>query len=372
MEDNHVQELIGKYLNGTATKAERLLVESHYLHLLSRDGGIAGRQMVREATDKMRHAVVEQTGTRLIGASGRTSISVWVKLAAILIAILSVAVSLYWYSREHTQQYELINQQVSDIPPGGNRATLTFSDGSSIKLDENKSGIVMGESLSYDDGTTIPVEKATEYATITTPNGGQYQVTLPDGSKVWLNAASSLRYPTAFTGNEREVVLTGEGYFQVTENKRQPFIVESNGQSLQVLGTSFNVNAYTDEATVTTTLVSGSVKLYRTPGGPQQLLQPGEQATMLLDGFSLRQVDVLDYVSWKTGLIVLNDANLPAIVRQVERWYDVEFIMPEVSTSVKVFGELRRDVRLSEILDALKEYYGLTFEIQGRRVIVSE
>lgn len=359
------KELLRKYREDTCTPKEKAWVESWYARF---------NDAPTDLTDSELADDLASLKAKLDGIPRRRTYK-WTTFgtaAAILVAFLSIAISLYWYSREHNQPNELASRQPNDIPPGGNRAMLTFSDGSSINLDENKSGIIVGDSLTYDDGTTIPVEKETRYATIATPNGGQYQVTLPDGSKVWLNAASSLRYPADFSGNERKVVLTGEGYFEVTEDKQRPFIVESNGQSLQVLGTSFNVNAYTDEATVTTTLVSGSVKLYRTPDGPSQQLQPGEQATMRANDFGIKQVDVDDYVFWKTGLIVLNDADLPAIIRQVERWYDVEFIMPEVSTSVKVFGELRRDVRLSEILDALKEYYGLTFEMQGRRVIARE
>src|SRR5690606_33507055 len=175
-----------------------------------------------------------------------------------------------------------------DALPGGNHAILTLADGSTVRLDSlaNGASLEQGGTIvtKTSDGQVTYERKADQgspaFNTVATPNGGQYRITLPDGTSVSLNAASSLHYPTAFTENERRVVLTGEGYFEVTENKKQPFRVESNGQLLEVLGTTFNVNAYSNEPTVTTTLISGRVNLSTAPNGPNQLLQPGEQATM--------------------------------------------------------------------------------------------
>lgn len=373
MEDNRIQELLDKYLNGTATLSERQLLESHYNHLLSKDGGIVDRQMLEIATAKMQESIHERTGLENVNAPSHTLFPVWLKYAAIIILSLSVGISLYWYSSRDRAQPSIANYTENDVPPGGNRATLSFSDGKSITLNENKDGIIAGaQQYTYTDGETVsPTLKETEYATLTTPRGGQYQITLPDGTKVWLNAASSLRYPVVFNAGERKVELTGEGYFEVAHDEQHPFIVESKSQSVQVLGTSFNINAYADENVVTTTLVNGSVKLSHSRSSREQLLQPGEQAVLRGKTYQVQSVEAGDFTSWKNGLIVLNDADLSTIIRQIERWYDVEFIMPETTAAYKVFGELNRDVNLSQILNALQEYYGLNFKMEGRRIIVS-
>lgn len=302
-----------------------------------------------------------------------------VKIAAVL--VIGLSFTLYIYLRSTPEPK--IPVIATDIPPGGNRAVLTLADGKTIDLDSASAGLLATQSgitvtktadgrIAYEIKNTPPGKGSIGFNTITTPNGGQYQITLPDESTVWLNAASSLRYPTAFTGNERKVTLTGEAYFEVTRNEQQPFIVESNGQFLEVLGTKFNINAYTNEAAVVTTLITGGIRLYNDADPSGQLLKPGEQAIMDASEFSIKQVAVQDYTSWKDGLIVLNNADLPAIIRQIERWYDVEFEPVSLPASGTLSGVLPRNVKLSEVLTGLHFHTGTKFKLTGRRVMVTK
>ncbi|MFB2118741.1 FecR family protein [Parapedobacter sp. 2B3] len=360
------KELLRKYREDSCTPDEKAWVEKWYTQLHDGATDLTDTELADDLASlkaKLDHIPQQNPFNRTL-----------LSIAAAILVLLSVGVLIYRYQQQKQPDHSLTSQYGGDVLPGGNRATLSFSGGNSITLNENKDGIVTTtEQYTYTDGEPVSATlKKTEYATLTTPRGGQYQITLPDGTKVWLNAASSLRYPVVFNAGERKVELTGEGYFEVTHDEQHPFIVESKDQSVQVLGTSFNINAYTDENIVTTTLVSGSVKLYQSRSDKEQLLQPGEQAVLRGEAFKVQQVDVGDYTSWKNGLIVLNDADLSTIIRQIERWYDVEFIMPETTAAYKVFGELNRDVNLSQILNALHEYYGLNFKIEGRRIIVSK
>ncbi len=357
------KELLRKYREGSCTPDEKAWVENWYAQLNDTPTDLSDTELSDDLS--LLKAKLEDIPQRT--PLKRTMLSV----AAAAIVLLSAGLIIYRYQQQTQPTNNLTSQYGGDVLPGGNRATLSFSNGNSITLNENKDGIVTTtQQYTYTDGEKVSATlKETEYATLTTPRGGQYQITLPDGTKVWLNAASSLRYPVVFNADERKVELTGEGYFEVVHDEQHPFIVESKGQSVQVLGTSFNVNAYAD--VIATTLVNGSVKLSHSRSDKEQLLQPGEQAVLRGKTYQVQSVEVGDFTSWKNGLIVLNDADLPTIIRQIERWYDVEFVLPEVSTSRQVFGELRRNVNLSDILDALHEYYGLNFKIEGRRIIAS-
>lgn len=365
MDSIQAKKLLAKYTEGKCTPEEKALVERWYQNL-------ADGQEIPEITsdpaiqrEKSLQAIKKEIGKQ-------TKLRYFSVAASILFAL---SIALYLYYADNRPETVLVSKNGGDVPPGGNRATLTFADGSTIQLNENQAGIVIADDdLAYDDGSQVFESsfRQSGYATLTTPRGGQYRVTLPDGSRVWLNASSSLKYPVQFSGNERKVELSGEAYFEVAQNSVQPFIVQSDRQTVQVLGTSFNVNAYTNEDVVTTTLVHGSIRLYAEQDSGGYVLRPGEQA-LLEDGrISTKQVDVQDYTAWKTGLIVLNEADLLGIIRQIERWYDVEFMLPELPPTEKVYGELRKDVNLSELLYSMHLNYGLNFTLEGRRVIVSK
>ncbi|MDO6430710.1 FecR domain-containing protein [Flavitalea sp. BT771] len=268
-----------------------------------------------------------------------------------------------------------------DVAPGGNRATLTLGDGSRLVLDSAANGrlAVQGAAhvskeknlLSYTAGTEKVASPAIVYNTLTTPRAGQFQVVLPDGTKVWLNNASSLRYPTSFSGYSRIVELTGEGYFEVAKNTR-PFSLKVRGLSVNVLGTSFNVMAYDDELRSKTTLITGKVSIAAASGN--SVLSPGEQGIVDHSGAItiLKDADIAAATAWQRGFFQYANANIADVLRQLARWYDVEvvFTMP-IPDNYTFDGEIDRSLNLSRILKHL-EKPDLHFHIEGKKLIVSK
>lgn len=300
--------------------------------------------------------------------------------AAVILLIASVTIFIMrkdGNSRSNTKQTAQV------IRPGGNKATLTLSNGKRIVLDEAHNGQIAQQSnvnitktannqIVY-AATSNGSEQAayTLQNTISTPNGGQYQLVLPDGTKAILNAATSLTYPAEFHGSERLVQLNGEAYFEVAKNKKMPFRVKAGNQTVEVLGTHFNVNAYTDEAFVKTTLLEGSVKV--SSGENSTLIVPGEQA-ITNDGqggaIVKRIVDVDKETAWKNGLFSFEDEDLKSIMRQVARWYDVKVVYAGNLPDEKFIGEISRASNLSDVFKIL-ELNHVHFDVQGKTVTVS-
>jgi ferric-dicitrate binding protein FerR (iron transport regulator) len=206
------------------------------------------------------------------------------------------------------------------------------------------------------------------YNSLSTPKGRQFQLILPDGSKVWLNAASSLKYPTVFAGNERRVAVTGEVYFEVAKNPHQPFIVDINDQSqIHVLGTQFNINAYENENAIKTTLVEGSLKF---KSKDSVILKPGQQAILTNAKLTTdKNADIDKATAWKRGIFNFEDATLEEVMRQIERWYDIEVIYEKGIPNIRFGGKLRSDLSLSGLLRSLQESE-VHFRVEGRKVIV--
>jgi len=260
---------------------------------------------------------------------------------------------------------EVSNQRFkNDVSPGGDKATLTLADGSTIVLDEAQNGtlaqqgnakvIKLDGKISYDP--TNKNSKEIVYNTISTPSGGQYQLELADGSKVWLNATSSIHFPTAFIGRERKIEITGEAYFEIAKNRDMPFIVAINGAEVQVLGTHFNINAYGDEDDVKTTLLEGSVKFVN-----------GATTNILVK--IVNEVNVDEVVAWKNGLFAFENAAIETVMRQLARWYDVE-VEYRGKTDDLFIAEMRRNIKLSDALKALELTGKVRFEINGKKIIV--
>ncbi|MEO9022859.1 MAG: FecR domain-containing protein [Ginsengibacter sp.] len=310
---------------------------------------------------------------------------VWMVAASALIILASGI--LYFYvnkNQSHLDSGNVVKNAVlkNDIAPGGNKAILTLANGSTIVLDSAQNGTLTQQGsakvVKLDDGKLVYREDenssavAIQYNTITTPRGGQYQLILADGSKVWLNAASSIRFPTAFTGKEREVQITGEAYFEVAHNADMPFHVKVNNMDVAVLGTHFNINAYNDEGVMKTTLLEGSVKV--SEGNENVLIKPGEQAQIKKSSDKIivkKDVDMEEVVAWKNGKFIFQDADIRSIMRQLERWYNITTVSYEGNVTNEEFvGVISRDVNVSQILSMLQSTGTVKFEVEGRKIIV--
>ena len=275
---------------------------------------------------------------------------------------------------------------VNDIVAGENKAILTLGDGSKIILDDAKNGILAnqgGNSIlkaaegeviysflsEVKDPLTENLNAPVIYNTIETPKGGKFQIKLPDGSKVWLNAASSLRFPTVFNGSKRQVELIGEAYFEVSPDKSKIFEVNTRNQVVQVLGTHFNINAYMDEPTVNTTLLEGSVRVSDLRTNISQLLKPGEQSQLSEQIEVINLKNTNEAVAWKEGYFQFDEADIKTVMRQIERWYDVSVVYEGDLPNYRFGGEIERNLSLLQVLKVL-EKTKVHFRLEGREVIV--
>ena len=330
----------------------------------------------------------------------------WTRIAAAAVVVLALGLGGYWFINRLWGNKVVKNGQSvplgkQDVQPGGNKAVLTLADGTTITLDSASNGKLAqegsarvmkeGSSLKYEAGKT---SSTITYNMLATPRGGQYQLILPDGSKVWLNAASSIRYPTGFAGEERRVELTGEAYFEVAKDPKKPFHVKTPTQDIEVLGTHFNVNAYEDEGATKTTLLEGKVKVSQSSipdkSGPAVnrqsakdkelavVLKPGEQAVLASNSrftiddsrFTIdHSPDLEQAVAWKNGLTAFKSADIKSIMRQVARWYNVEVVYEGNIPQRKFTGGISRNAKLSELLHLL-EVSKVRFRIDGNRIVV--
>lgn len=304
----------------------------------------------------------------------------WSSVAA---AVLLLAFGGYQFFRaDKTAEGQFMAGQayVADIAPGGNRATLTRADGTVVNLDETRVGIVVKDgTVTYDNDATVftlasltggEEQPPVEMLSLTTPKGGTYQLALPDGSRIWLNANSTLRYPSRFTGTYREVDISGEAYFSVQKDMDRPFRVTSNGQTIQVLGTEFNVSAYPGDDETRTTLVEGSVRL-EADGAIVELV-PGEQGVRMGNRLTKLKVDVEQFVAWKDGYFIFDGLSPETAFTQLARWYDVDVVYRGDIPTGRFFGMIDRNKSLNTILKVLKRS-GINFELRqknGRNQLV--
>lgn len=304
--------------------------------------------------------------------------------AAAAAVLLGLAIATYYLVFSTSSKQELVQAPpsptpVNDVLPGGNKATLTLDNGETIVLEDAANGVLASQGrarvikkasgeLVYQnapDDIAKPV-----YHTMRTPRGGQYQLRLPDGSQVWLNAASSLRYPTVFSGTERRVSISGEAYFEVSKDAAKPFIVEIERKGeVKVLGTHFNINAYEDEPTVQTTLLEGSVELSN--GYQQLLLKPGQLASYGSNRqIRVDQADLESVMAWKNGYFVFKNATTEMIMRQAARWYDAEVVYEGDVRHEKFVGQVPRAENASKLLEVLALTQTVKFTIEDKKIIV--
>jgi transmembrane sensor len=311
--------------------------------------------------------VFDKTATTL-----KVSYRKWWQYAAAVVLTGVLAGLLFWLTNNRPAA-----AVVANIGPGTNKAILQLSNGSRIALTDIQNGVIGRQGaaqvvkmdsgfVAYQPGKTGS-NAALEYNTLITPRGGQFKVMLPDGSLVWLNAASALKYPAVFTGDRRVVELTGEAYFEIAANASQPFYVKSKGQEVQVLGTSFNINAYDDEPVASTTLLSGKIKV----SGPafSGLLQPGEQLQRKggSDWQVIKGIDTENVIAWKKGLFSFNRADVTTVMRQLARWYDVTVVFETNNRQQAFVGEIPRNVSLDKALEILK-FSDIHYVVTGRTI----
>lgn len=317
--------------------------------------------------------------------NSKTVYTFWLGLAASVLVILGGAYFIsdkkeYAIAKEDSSSsVGLTTEKSAKILPGGHHAVLTTSDGKAIILDSMPNGLLtqqgntdvkkLGGLLEYKAPASFIRDTVISYNTVSTPRGGQYQIVLSDGSKVWLNAASSIRFPTAFSGSLREVELTGEAYFEVAKNKEKPFQVKVRDMKIAVLGTHFNVKAYEDEAETKTSLLEGSVKIIQ--GKEAGLLKPGQQAVINFkdDKVKIATADMVEVIAWKNGLFRFEGANIETIMREIGRWYDVEIVYAGKVPMRRFEGKINRNAGLSEVLRIL-ELSNVKFSIAGKKIIV--
>ena len=301
--------------------------------------------------------------------------------AASVIFLVAIAAYLWTGSKENALPAAAVAKTV-DRAPGKSGATLTLGDGTQVSLDTIANATVAlqgGVVARVKDGALIyeGTAEQTVYNTMTTPNGRQFLLVLPDGSRVWLNAASAIRYPTVFSGKERSVDITGEAYFEVAKNTQMPFRVRVNSKmEVEVLGTSFNINAYENEEDIRTTLLEGSVRIVNpdtpesSPGQPPLILTAGQQAkTNGSQSTVINKADIGKAVAWKNGFFDFENASLDEVMRQLERWYDIEVIYENGVPDFIFFGRISRDTRLSGLIKGLKASK-VHFRMEGERRLV--
>jgi len=378
-------EYLKKHENSAALKEaiQQALKENAYKDLSDRSRiDIVFSKIMQQAENKVPEAGMAVLPRR------RTSFVLlrWAAAAAILVAVLSGA---YYFINYKPAPLIAAEKKARpgftvDIAPGGNKAILQLADSTSIVLDNTGTGLLAQQGntkvLQLDNGqltynTASGNNSAMLYNTVSTPRGGQYQVVLPDGSRVWLNAASSLRFPTAFAGKERSVTLTGEAYFEIAHNKTMPFKVRVNEVEVDVLGTHFDVMSYKDEAMTSTTLLEGAVRvsslLAAGDAGHGLLIRPGEQASIRQNAsvFTVHEADIESVVAWKNGLFQFSSADIQTIMRQIERWFDVNVHYQGPVPDGHYSGTVGRNTSLLTVLKILEES-GVKFKLEGNELTV--
>lgn len=375
MKNLDVKSLIERYNNGTLSKEERAMLESWYISEVRSNKNYQG---LEENLAKL-----DQNFLHIVGAEKKKGSRLWPRVAVAASFFAVLGLSLYFYSSKSPDKVELANGEVADINPAGNKAYLTLGNGKRIALTGAGNGTIAEQTgvqiTKTADGQlvyTIAENKSgpsspLEYNTIETPNGGKYEIALPDGTHVWMNAASSLKYPASFASlKERVVQLQGEAYFQVAKDKLHPFIVKTAKQEVKVLGTHFNINSYADEPETRTTLLEGSVNITGLNNKISKILIPGQQAVLKGNDLKISDADVDQAVSWKNGDFVFLGEDLKAMMRQIARWYDVEIEYQGNVNSSGIVSTISRTKKLSQLLKALQKNQGIHFKVEGRRVLV--
>lgn len=377
MEEKEFTLLAERIADGTATDEEIALYKQYCTSFAQKQPQWNTEWGNKEATGK-------ELRMRIVSVLFGTPKSMLYRLHPLIRAAASVALILgvgfaAWKGFKRLKTGPQIAQTaiVKDIPPGTDQAVLTLADGATIVLEGSESRLI------HKDGAAIRQQKGQLQYTVedasapvgnnklTTSRGGQYMLTLPDGTRVWLNAASSFTYPTRFSGKERRVEIEGQAYFEVAEDPDQPFVVKVKGAFIRVLGTHFDIMAYPEEKEIQTTLVSGSIRVAR--GTAEKIIAPGEQAfwaDSAASGLSVRHaIDIQQVIAWKTGFFEFDNTDLPTIMRQIGRWYDVDIRYKRAPDDRTFGGRINRNLPLSQVLQLL-EANGARFRVEDNEITV--
>ena len=377
MNKNEILALLQQYQKGTLSDAEKDKLDAWYLHQASNSNWQLGESELEGSHEYLKSKLPLQPETKVV--------SLWSRVAVAASIALLLGVGLFYFTKPKEQTIRVV-EKLQEIAPGGNRGILTLSNGKQIVLSDISAKDTIAKDGSKEEVTIkmgangvityvinpnadAPKDAANSFNTLSTPTGGQYNIVLADGTKVFLNAVSSIKYPTQFNGNQRLVELEGEAYFEVAKNKNKPFIVKSNNQTIEVLGTHFNVHAYDNEAVVKTTLLEGSVAVSHK--NQKAILRPGQQANVS-DNFkkiAIREVDTEAAIAWKNGRFKFDDADLKTVMKQLERWYGIKVEYRGDVSDVRFNGGTFRNKNLSEVLKVL-ELSNIKFKVEGKTIIV--
>jgi transmembrane sensor len=374
------EKLIEKYKQGNCSPDEKLLIENWFHHLGENDSSEFTEDELIDARRRLNANMLDLTEVS-------SSNIVWKKYLSAAAILIFISASVYLFQKKSSNDLTKdVKELIHDIQPGSNKATLTLSDGKKISLSDLENGEIAEQQgikiIKSSDGQLVYTlnnsqvnSESNAYNTIETPMGGQYQINLPDGSKVWLNSGSSLRYPVKFNSLERNIEISGEAYFEVAKKEGIPFKVKVGEQEVEVLGTHFNIMAYTDEASINTTLLEGSVKVSN--GKKSKIIIPGQQSRLKNGEIEVHSVDIDEVIAWKDGFFLFKNENLHSMMRKISRWYDVEVIYQGNIADKSFGGKISRSRNISEVLDILESTGSIHFEVVNensksneRRVIV--
>lgn len=376
MDNESIKQLIEKYQDGTATREEKLIVDEWYNRITKTEL----KQAVDLDMNSAKHAIWSRLSLELEQPKANRSLYTYMAVAAAAIAFFVIG-AYFFSSPESGQKDKAVTlAKKEDIAPGKVGATLTLANGKKIRLADaangqlaEESGVVITKSA---DGQLIYHIEGRDSAisqinTLTTAKGETYQVHLPDGSLVYLNAASSLSYNTSLAENgKRMVQLSGEGYFEIAKDKLHPFVVKTDKEEIEVLGTHFNVNSYADDEVKKTTLLEGSVRFSAL--GVSKMLKPGQQARLSNGRIRVDEVDTDVAVAWKNNEFLVESERIQTIMKMVERWYNVEVIYVGAQSNERFSGGVSRFDKVSKVLDIVESTGEAHFEIKGRKIYVSK
>ncbi|MEJ7778525.1 MAG: FecR domain-containing protein [Daejeonella sp.] len=379
MDKHQIKDLLRKYAAGTCTEQERAMLETWYVKWKPNDQVELSGRLIEDSVDKI---------WQRLENSNKSARKLWpgqsIRMTGVAAAILVfISIGIGFYTVNYKDQPARVADKITepDITPGGDKATLTLADGRKISLTDVSNGQIAEESgikitkaadgqIVYEIASLSPSGgDGGGYNTIETPLGGQFQIKLPDGTNVWLNSASSLKYPVKFSGKRRLVELSGEAYFEVFHSPQVPFRVVNANQAIEVLGTHFNVMSYPDEKSVRTTLYQGSVKVSTI--NSFVVLSPGQQSSITSASINVdEKPDLKGVIAWKNGKIEFSDMDIESIMRILHRWYNIEVTYLGLPVNNSFGGSVSKSKNLDEVLKVLEATGDVHFKVEGRRVFV--